>query len=373
MSDAVETMFSVKLASWHNKGEILADHPTSAEAIKAAGLDWPVELRPVYWGRQAGDTWNPELVPNRKAIVRVRTTYEPDVTMSTMLPAGTEEDLLSIVSDGYKPLQNTEAFSFFDPLVQSGDLVYETAGSLFDGRKIWVLARYLRKQIRIMDTDEVRPYVLLLNGHDGVTGVTIQPTPIRVVCNNTLMASLGHGLTINFKHVGDVAGEIESAKNALESMRVSFEELDMLYSHMAEIHVRKDEIDAIIRDVCCPTDWRDTLTEQPDEEMIQKQGELSPRKRQRLDLMEAKVRDLIRNGQGANADLYGTVWGVYNALVEFAEYYLGARSKDRANFQLLGEGARFKQNALQVCQRMVDGRLEAQSEPAMPYLETDPF
>lgn len=366
MSAAVESMFSVKLVPWHGEGTILDSHPTSAEAIRAAGLDWPVEARPVYWGKQVLGNPVPEpvLIPNRKAIVRVRKPVSDPASPTVDMP---REDLLSVVSDNYQPLQNEDAFKFFDPLVKSGDLVYETAGSLFDGKKIWVLARYLKRQIKIMGTDEVRPYLLLLNGHDGVTGISVQPTGIRVVCNNTLMASLATGHMINFRHVGDVTGEIEKAKEVLEQMRMTFDDLAELYSHMAEIHLDEDEITALIHDVCCPADWRNEVTEQPDEGMIQRQGEITPYKATRVSAMEAKIHALLNNGQGAYADTYGTLWGVYNAMVEFADYYLGKRSGDRAGYQLMGEGARFKQLALAKSQRLIARRLNIENaETAAP-------
>lgn len=347
MSDQVESMFSVKLTPWHGKGAVLQEHPTSAQAIKAAGLDWPVEQRHVYWGKPQGDVIMPIQVPNRKALVRVK---YPDPALCDDTQIGVpEEDLLSIVSDAYKPLQNTEAFAFFDPLVQSGDLVYETAGSLFGGRKIWVLARYLRKQIKIMGNDEVRPYVLLVNGHDGVTGIMVQPTPVRVVCNNTLMASQSCGMQINFKHVGDVAAEIEKAKEVLESMRTSFDEMELVWSNMAETHVTPTEVDWLIHSVCCPKEWQNQVTDQPDENEIETQGEITPRKITRVQAMEKRILELMIVGQGASAETKGTVWGVYNAMIEFADYYMGARSKDRANYELFGDGARFKETALAVC------------------------
>jgi len=364
MSHELESGFSTKLQAWHGLMNVLDNYPTSEEAIKAAGLDWPVERRPIYWGKDIGTAYQPEEIKNRRAIVRVRKVPFTDQNGEG---TRTEDDLLSVVSDGYQPLQNTEAFSFFDELVKSGDIVYETAGSLFEGRKIWVLARYLKKQIKIMGTDEVRPYLLLLNGHDGVTGVSVQPTGVRVVCNNTLMASLAQGHTINFKHVGDVRGEIEKAKVVLEEMRLTFDEMAETYSHMAEIHLDQDAIDEMIRKVCCPGDWKSEVTGQPDEEMILVQGEIMPTKAKRLTAMEAKVRSLLRNGQGASADTYGTLWGTYNALVEFADYFLGRKSKDRAGYQLIGEGGRFKQLALDVSKEIIEERLK--TPPEKPAFE----
>jgi hypothetical protein len=103
--------------------------------------------------------------------------------------------------------------------------------------------------------------------------------------------------------------------------------------------------------------------------MILVQGEIMPTKAKRLTAMEAKVRSLIRNGQGASADTYGTLWGTYNALVEFADYYLGRKSKDRAGYQLIGEGGRFKQLALDISKEIISERLKTPDSEIMDILD----
>ena len=42
------SFFSVKEKAWHNLGQIISDYPTSAEAIKHAGLNYTVEKRPLF-------------------------------------------------------------------------------------------------------------------------------------------------------------------------------------------------------------------------------------------------------------------------------------------------------------------------------------
>ena len=48
MSANVETMMYVREVPWHGLGTMVAEAPTSKEALRLAGLDWKVEGRPVY-------------------------------------------------------------------------------------------------------------------------------------------------------------------------------------------------------------------------------------------------------------------------------------------------------------------------------------
>ena len=91
--------------------------------------------------------------------------------------------MLGIVGERYRIVQNHEAFTFIDQLLGSS-IHFETAGSLHGGRRVWVLAT-LPDHVEV-GGDAVRPYVLLMNSHDGSTAVVAATTPIRVVCQNTL-------------------------------------------------------------------------------------------------------------------------------------------------------------------------------------------
>ena len=112
-------------------------------------------------------------VPHRKAVVRT------DIRR-----------VLAVMTDRYVPVQNREAFSFFDTVVSAGEAIYHTAGSLRGGRRIWVLAK-LPGDLRVSQTDILEKYILLVNSHDGSAAVTMRPTTIRVVCNNTLTGAVG--------------------------------------------------------------------------------------------------------------------------------------------------------------------------------------
>ena len=163
MSANVETMFSVRETPWHGLGRIVIDAPASREALELAGLDWQVESHNIYSGTGA-------MIPGYRANVR-----------------STDEAVLGVVSDRYRIVQNEEAFRFTDDLLGEG-VTYETAGSLQGGKKVWMLARLPRKYL--IAGDQVVPYLVIFNSHDGSSGVKVAMTPIRVVCQNTLNLAL---------------------------------------------------------------------------------------------------------------------------------------------------------------------------------------
>ena len=148
----VETMFSVRETPWHGLGRIIMDAPASREALELAGLDWQVESRNIYSGTGA-------MIPGYRANVR-----------------STDDAVLGVVSDRYRIVQNEEAFQFTDDLLGEG-VTYETAGSLQGGKKVWMLARLPRKYL--IAGDQVVPYLVIFNSHDGSSGVKVAMTPIR--------------------------------------------------------------------------------------------------------------------------------------------------------------------------------------------------
>lgn len=188
MSANVETMFSVREKPWHGLGQIIQEAPTSADALKLAGLDWTVESRPVFQE-------NNIVIPDYKANVRT-----------------SDNTVLGIVGGRYQIVQNSEAFSFTDALVGEG-CKYETAGSLRNGKQIWLLAQMPKEKIL---GDDVIPYLCFTNSHDGSSPVQVCMTPVRVVCNNTLNLALrSANRKWKTRHTGDMEAKIHEAKITL--------------------------------------------------------------------------------------------------------------------------------------------------------------
>ena len=188
MSANVESMFYVRVAPWHGLGVCVEEALNSREALEKSGLNWMVEQRPIIT--------DGKLIPGYKANIRQ-----------------TDGKILSVVTDRYKVVQNHEAFAFTDALLGEG-VKYETAGSLSDGKRIWILAKLPDKYI--IEGEQVDPYLVFSSSHDGSGAIKVCMTPIRVVCQNTLNLALSSAKRMwSTIHVGDLAAKMEEAHSTL--------------------------------------------------------------------------------------------------------------------------------------------------------------
>lgn len=189
MSAEVETMFYTRVAPWHGLGTCVENAPESQEALKVAGLDWKVVQKPIF-------TEEGQLVGGFKANIRDR-----------------DNQILGVVTDRYKVVQNEEAFAFTDQLLGEG-VTYETAGSLQGGRRTWILAKLPQRYI--ISGDEITPYLVFMNSHDGTGAIKAAMTPIRVVCQNTLNLALSNAKrSWSANHVGNINGKLDDARYTL--------------------------------------------------------------------------------------------------------------------------------------------------------------
>lgn len=190
MAANVETMFYTREKPWHGLGIRVETAPTSKEALQLAGLDWKVIQKPIL-------TEDGSLIEGFKANVRDR-----------------DQKVLGVVSNRYKVVQNEEAFAFTDALLGEG-VRYETAGSLAEGKRTWILAMLPHKYI--IAGDEITPYLVFMNSHDGSGAIKAAMTPIRVICQNTLNLALARAKrSWSTNHIGDISGKMEDARNTLQ-------------------------------------------------------------------------------------------------------------------------------------------------------------
>jgi phage/plasmid-like protein (TIGR03299 family) len=189
MASNVETMFYTREAPWHGLGVNVENALTSKEALRVSGLNWDVIQKPLI-------TKDGICVQGFKANVR-------------------DKDLkvLGIVTDRYKVVQNSEAFAFTDELLGEG-IRYETAGSIQEGKKTWILAKLPNEYIML--GDKFSPYLVFSNTHDGSGAIKVAMTPIRVVCQNTLNLALTTATRAwSSVHTGDIRLKMENVRRTL--------------------------------------------------------------------------------------------------------------------------------------------------------------
>ncbi|WP_125141634.1 DUF932 domain-containing protein [Clostridium transplantifaecale] len=209
MSANVETMFYTREKPWHGLGTMVMEAPNSAEALRLAGLDWKVNQKSILTNEGV-------LIQGFKANVR-----------------DSDNQVLGVVTDRYKVVQNEEAFAFTDALLGEG-VTYETAGSLQNGRRVWVLARLPQKYF--ISEDEIAPYLVFMNTHDATGAIKVAITPIRVVCQNTLNFALATAKRCwAANHTGDISGKLEDARNTLLFADLYMKELGEAIEHLNQI------------------------------------------------------------------------------------------------------------------------------------------
>ena len=210
MSANVETMFYTRTKPWHGMGTCVEEAPDSKEALRVSGLDWNVIQQPIQTNNGLG-------IPGYRANIRE-----------------SDRSVLGVVSDRYKVVQNRDAFSFTDALLGEG-VTYETAGSLQGGKKIWLLAKLPEKYV--IGEDEINPYLVFMNTHDGTGSIKVAMTPIRVVCQNTLNLALETAQrSWAVKHIGEPTQRLQDARNTLFYASSYMRELE---SCVAELSAKK--------------------------------------------------------------------------------------------------------------------------------------
>lgn len=196
-----------KEQAWHGLGTVVETAPTPGQALTLASLDWKVVEKNLV--AQLDDEFDRPIqaITTHKALRRSDTG-----------------DILSVVGKGYEPLQNEELAMFAYDLAGEADVRVESAGSLKGGRRVWFLLKAETLCVG-SDCDEVEPYVLMYNSHDGSSAVEFMPTTIRVVCNNTLTMARGQRTKgFKFRHTTNLRDNIDGG---IKAMRSCMDEIEL--------------------------------------------------------------------------------------------------------------------------------------------------
>lgn len=203
--------------AWHGLGKRVNRPLTAEEALEEARLDFRVVQSPAYFN----DKEIPDKVVN----------YRQD-----------NGEYLGTVGKRYSVIQNTDAFCFFDNLVEEGEAIYHTAGVLGKGEVVWILAK-LPENIKAPDGNPIDKYVLLSNSHDGSKALSVAITPIRVVCQNTLNLALEKAThKISIRHSGDVKGKLREAHRVLGLTREYYEKFSKVIGKLHDVPINDEDV-----------------------------------------------------------------------------------------------------------------------------------
>jgi phage/plasmid-like protein (TIGR03299 family) len=331
--DGEAALMYVGAVPWHGLGQQLSTPPTAAEAIKMAKLDWRVAKKPMY--AMSEGIWYE--IPDRYAIIR------EDLWGSEQCP------IFATVSENYVPLQNDEAFSFFDGLIDRKVAAYETAGALGEGERVWVMAK-LKESVSIAGKDEIQRYILLANGHNAATAVRVILTPVRVVCQNTLSCALQRAKTeFRIHHGPDMHRKLEAASEQLNAILSQYDVLAERFEEMAKHPMLRGDLDKYL-DLVFPLPPQGRLLKRSYEAAI---AEVQRRK--------GGCAELFESGRGnSEPEIRGSLWAAYNGVTDWADHRMRFRSPyQRFSSVFFGEAGRIKARALRTALELLGDGLAA--------------
>jgi phage/plasmid-like protein (TIGR03299 family) len=329
MAHYFESGFFFRNRAWHGLGTVLSDAPrTTAEGLQQAGLDWHVNLQPVF--ARVGD----ELLPCEDSRAMVRDIHMPD--------GDVRSDVLGLVGTRYQPLQNAEAFRWFDPLLADGSVCFEAAGSVKGGRHVWILARIATapQQVGRRSDDVAVPYLLLSNSHDGTRAVSVSFTPIRVVCWNTLSAARSASTAANsrkVRHTKAAAATLAGVRETIDLAARDFSAKALIWREMASADLAprgSAELAKRVREYARAVFNPPTVVAQ-----ARKEGKELPEVR-----AESHLWRLVHQGPGA--DSAGTSpFGLYMAATHYSDHVNGHTADTRLASTWFGNGAQVRERA----------------------------
>lgn len=324
------SFFSVKEKAWHSLGQVVDQYPTSAEALRFAGLDYEVVKEDLYTTsfNEAGQAMD--------FTKRVKTHYAT-IRKDT-------GDILGVVGKDYEIVQNLEAFSFFDAIVGGERLQYETAGALGKGERIFITAK-LPEYIKVGREDLIEQYLFLTTSHDGFGSITAAFTPVRVVCRNTLNAALkNQSNCIKIRHTVNAKERLEQAHKLMGITTTLSAELENIFNRWSKVRIADPEVKKLIQQAMCPNrEVYNNLQEGKDDELSTAFKNICDTAFSYAMSNETQQMDTTR----------GTLYGAYNSVTGYFQNVRQYKNEEAKLKSLLygGIAQQRTQKAFDLCQQ----------------------
>jgi phage/plasmid-like protein (TIGR03299 family) len=280
--------------AWHGLGQYVSEAMTSEQAIELGGLNYTVEKRPLY-----APGWEGTMVEAEGHYGNVRTDTN---------------DILGIVKGRYNIVQNKDAFGFFDTIIDKGEAIFETAGALGKGERIFVTAKL--PEDMLVRGEKVEKYIMLTNSHDGTSKIIAGFTPIRVVCNNTLTAALKNlDNKVSISHTASAESRLKEASRVMGIASKYMDEVNMTFESMTTRKLSDLEMKYFIETV-----MKNGIKEDKSDK------EASTRMNNLVDQVYSFA---ITHPTQTTEAAYRTLWGAYNGISGYYNFLKDYKNADQ--------------------------------------------
>ena len=308
MAHEVETMAFANAVPWHGLGNRVDPNTTVDQMVVAAGLDWDVELRPIFAQSPDGEMIK---LPVRRALMRT-----------------SDNKVMTITGDLWKPLQNRDAMEFFRDYTESGGAKLETAGSLRGGKVIWALAS-INEGFTVGRSDHVKGYVLLISPHEVGKAITVRTTTVRVVCANTMAMAVQNGRA-QFSQNHLTQFDANRAKETIGLAKEQVHQAHLDAEALSQLKLSNYDTVRFLSKFFAPTP--EGMKEQAHIEMLLNDPSQRPKQ---MDQVMASV-------ERAPGAIPNNGWGVFNGVTHWVDHVAGSKNDARLFNAWLGERSRLK-------------------------------
>lgn len=280
--------------AWHGLGQYVSEAMTSEQAIELGGLNYTVEKRPLY-----APGWAGTMVEAEGHYGNVRTDTN---------------EILGIVKGRYRIVQNKDAFGFFDTIIDKGEAIFETAGALGKGERIFVTAKL--PEDMLVRGERVEKYIMLTNSHDGTSTIIAGFTPIRVVCNNTLTAALKNlDNKVSISHTASAESRLKEASRVMGIASRYMDEVNTTFESMTTRKLSDLEMKYFIETV-----MKTSMKEDKSDK------EASTRMKNLVDQVYSFA---ITHPTQTTEAAYRTLWGAYNGISGYYNFLKDYKNADQ--------------------------------------------
>jgi phage/plasmid-like protein (TIGR03299 family) len=317
LPDGTKAIVNNRRMPWHTVGQQTDGAATAQEALEMAQLNWQVKV--------SEDPVMTEVEGKKISLEHKFLTYRnhPKTGLSA----------LGVVGNRYHPIQNEEAFDFINHLVDESGAIYESAGSLGNGERVFMTLKFPETMMFANGQDGVDNYILAMNSHDGSSAFTVAVTPMRIACTNQIRLALQNATSkIALKHTSGAKAKVEQARQTL----------GIIFKYQESF---QKEVEALITRELSDSDYKRFI-----EKLIPlpKVLEASPRK---LNAVEETRSELMGLWKAPTQMLVpNTAWAAYNAVAEYVDWFKPMRGSNEDKQYLRAErninkNSRLKQRA----------------------------
>ena len=248
-------------------------------------------------------------VPKAKAIVR-----------------GDNNKVLGVVGERYNIIQNQEAFSFFDKVVESNKATYQDFVELDGGQKTILTANYGEKQ-EVAKNDIIRFQIKLINSFNGTSSFKIEHSALRLVCTNGMTRNEKFS-TVSVRHSNNKEVRMKEALNLLTDSESYYQDFLLKCQSLTQKALDSKMIDTFLNNLL-----------EIDPELPSK--EISTNKKN----SKKEILHLANHGRGNKGE---SMWDLYNGSTEFVDHHKGSNSNKRLKSSTLGAGRTMKDRAFEL-------------------------